>query len=137
MAILPVSLNNGLPTMAGRLSGAMGFLIITITTPLRMKSWGFPAARLVIGGPGGEEVEVEAGDALLLPAGTGHCRLSATLDFQVVGAYPPGMEFDLCKQAATPAVLSRIVSLPFPEQDPVNGNSLPLTQFWKTPPFSP
>jgi len=94
-------------------------------------------ARLVIGGPGGEEMEVEAGDALLLPAGTGHCRLSATLDFQVVGAYPPGMEFDLCKQAATPAVLSRIVSLPFPEQDPVNGNSLPLTQFWKTPPFSP
>ncbi len=82
-------------------------------------------------------MEVEAGDALLLPAGTGHCRLSATLDFQVVGAYPPGMEFDLCKQAATPAVLSRIVSLPFPEQDPVNGNSLPLTQYWKTPPFSP
>ncbi|VTP77535.1 Uncharacterized protein containing double-stranded beta helix domain [Leclercia adecarboxylata] len=139
MAILPVSLNSALPTTAGRLSGAMGFLIITITTPLRMKSWGFSrgAARLVIGGPGGEEVEVEAGDALLLPAGTGHCRLSATLDFQVVGAYPPGMEFDLCKQAATPAVLSRIVSLPFPEQDPVNGNSLPLTQYWKTPPFSP
>ena len=139
MAILPVSLNNGLPTMAGRLSGAMGFFDYHHyhSTAHEVLGVSRGAARLVIGGPGGEEVEVEAGDALLLPAGTGHCRLSATLDFQVVGAYPPGMEFDLCKQAATPAVLSRIVSLPFPEQDPVNGNSLPLTQFWKTPPFSP
>lgn len=94
------------------------------------------AARLIIGGPGGEEIEVEAGDALLLPAGTGHCRLSASLDFQVVGAYPPGMEFDLCKQAATPAILARIVALPFPESDPLNGNAPALTQYWKSPPFS-
>ncbi|URN98535.1 cupin domain-containing protein [Leclercia adecarboxylata] len=93
-------------------------------------------ARLVIGGPGGEEIDVEAGDALLLPAGTGHCRLSASLDFMVVGAYPPGMEFDLCKQAATPAILARIVALPFPERDPVNGGSPPLTQHWKLPPSS-
>lgn len=93
-------------------------------------------ARLVIGGPGGEEIDVEAGDALLLPAGTGHCRLSASLDFMVVGAYPPGMEFDLCKQAATPAILARIVALPFPERDPVNGDSPPLTQHWKLPPSS-
>lgn len=90
------------------------------------------AARLIVGGPGGEEIEVEAGDALLLPAGTGHCRLSATDDFLVVGAYPPGTDVDLCKQAATPAMLARIVALPFPEQDPVNGNSPALTQHWRS-----
>ncbi|MEB6380292.1 cupin domain-containing protein [Leclercia adecarboxylata] len=94
------------------------------------------AARLMIGGPGGEEIAVEAGDALLLPAGTGHCRLSATDDFLVVGAYPPETDFDLCKQAATPAVLARIVALPFPEQDPLTGRSPALTKYWKTPPDS-
>ncbi|MCU6663902.1 cupin [Silvania hatchlandensis] len=93
------------------------------------------AARLLMGGPGGEVIEVEAGDALLLPAGTGHCRLSATRDFLVVGAYPPGTDADLCKQAATPAMLARIVALPFPEQDPLNGYSPALTQHWKYPPF--
>lgn len=90
------------------------------------------AARLIVGGPGGEEIEVEAGDALLLPAGTGHCRISATDDFLVVGAYPPGTDVDLCKQAATPAMLARIVALRFPERDPVNGNSPALTQYWRS-----
>ncbi|CAM8678752.1 cupin domain-containing protein [Leclercia sp. M-A074-M] len=90
------------------------------------------AARLIVGGPGGEEIEAEAGDALLLPAGTGHCRISATDDFLVVGAYPPGTDVDLCKQAATPAMLARIVALPFPERDPVNGNSPALTQYWRS-----
>lgn len=93
------------------------------------------AARLLIGGPEGEVVELEAGDALLLPAGTGHCRLSATRDFLVVGAYPPGTDADLCKQAATPAMLARIAALPFPEQDPLNGHSPALTHHWKSPPF--
>lgn len=94
------------------------------------------AARLMIGGPGGEEMEVGAGDALLLPAGTGHCCLSSTLDFLVVGAYPPDMHFDLCKQAATPAILARIAALPFPEADPINGDSPALTQYWTSPPSS-
>jgi len=88
------------------------------------------AAHLVLGGPGGVEVDVETGDVILLPAGTGHRRLSATDDFLVVGGYPPGTEADLCRQAATPDMLARIAALPYPEQDPVNGLTPALTALW-------
>ena len=94
---------------------------------------GFAAghARLILGGEGGHEVEVVAGDVALLTAGTGHFRRSASRDFLVVGAYPPGQSADLLRAAASPQVLAAIAKVPIPATDPVHGAGGPVADLWR------
>lgn len=88
-------------------------------------------ATLVLGGPDGVRTTVAAGDALLLPAGTGHCCVEASDDFMVVGAYPAGQDWDICRQAPSEAMLRRIAQLPFPDSDPLGGAQGPLLEHWR------
>lgn len=88
------------------------------------------SAELVLGGPKGRNLTVRAGDVLLLPAGTGHCRINASADFLVIGAYPPGQSGDIVRSAPTAAIRDAIAQLRFPPTDPVYGQDGPLRQYW-------
>ncbi|MET0363041.1 MAG: cupin [Sphingobium sp.] len=89
------------------------------------------SALLMIGGPDGREMTVAAGDALLLPTGTGHCALGASEDFLVVGAYPEDQRWDICRDAPDKEARKRMGSLPFPSSDPIHGANGPLTDHWR------
>ncbi|BAN23199.1 cupin domain protein [Caballeronia insecticola] len=88
-------------------------------------------AELILGGPHGRKIAVNAGDALVLPAGTGHCLLMAGRRFQVVGAYPPGQQWDIRRDAISDAARAAMELLPFPPCDPVAGENGPLVRHWR------
>lgn len=88
---------------------------------------------LRIGGDRGETLTAEAGDVLVLPAGTGHQRLSASGDLCVIGAYPPEGEYSLCRSGDREAYvrgLQTAPTVPVPQSDPVHGANGPLCQLW-------
>jgi uncharacterized protein YjlB len=83
------------------------------------------SARVCFGGEAGEVLQLSAGDVAILPAGTGHRCESASNDFLVVGAYPEGRDYDICRgdPAEHDRAVARIAHVPLPKKDPVFGKS--------------
>ncbi len=89
-------------------------------------------ARVLFGGEDGETEDVEAGDVVVIPAGVGHKRLSASPDLLVVGAYPDNQDWDLMRDDPEQYedAERNIGSVPNPSQDPVYGKDGPLRELW-------
>jgi uncharacterized protein YjlB len=93
------------------------------------------SARLLFGGPQGFKLTFQAGDAVVLPAGTAHKRIDSSPDFKVVGAYPGESDYDMCygKPEERPQTDWRIAATPLPEMDPVFGTKGGLLAHWHAP----
>ena len=90
-------------------------------------------ARVRFGGDHGQALEINAGDVAILPAGTGHQRISASDDFCVIGAYPPGSRMEVTRP--TPEnhakALKTIPNVARPPSDPVTGQHGALMRLWR------
>ncbi|AGA31033.1 hypothetical protein [Singulisphaera acidiphila] len=93
---------------------------------------------LRLGGEGGPEVRLSAGDVLVMPAGTSHIQIGESSDLFIVGGYPEGRSWDLVRDdqasaAETRDAILRIATLPIPDRDPVSGQAMEL---WRQAPRS-
>lgn len=107
--------------------------------------WGFASgmARIQFGGPRGVFLELEAGDAVIIPAGVSHMNETNSSDLLVVGAYPDGCFPDILSPDEGDfdgndsedddriASIERIAALEVPEKDPLFGSRGLMRQLWK------
>ena len=92
-------------------------------------------AKVQFGGPNGHVIEIKAGDAAVLPAGTTHKLIDSSSDFALVGAYPSGQRPDMCygKPGERPGADERIAEVPMPSTDPVTCAGGGLLDAWEEP----
>lgn len=89
-------------------------------------------AEVLLGGEEGRIFKLEAGDVVVLPAGTGHKNINRSGGFKVVGAYPDGQSPDMNygKPDERPAVLENIRRTKLPSSDPVQGADGTMFDYW-------
>lgn len=90
-------------------------------------------ANLQFGGENGEQLSVEEGDVVVIPAGVGHKLISKSDDFGVIGAYSDGADYDIKKgkKGERPEADENIEKVPVPENDPLYGKLQGLIALWK------
>jgi uncharacterized protein YjlB len=87
---------------------------------------------LKIGGKNGKVLHLTAGDVLIIPAGMGHYSVSNHANYQFVGGYPEGKNWDLRTglPAERPEILENIALVALPSTDPVFGKAGMLLKIW-------
>lgn len=86
-----------------------------------------------IGGDHGPIFEIKQGDAIIIPAGVSHKKISCSDDFTCVGAYSIDTKYDMNYGNENEMInaLKKIQALPLPTTDPIFGKNGPLLQYWK------
>lgn len=89
-------------------------------------------ALLQLGGPRGEQLNINGGDIIIIPAGTAHKCLIHSKDFTVVGAYPGGIEPDLIREEDLRPlyIKDKIEKVKLPKTDPYTGTQGGLIKLW-------
>ena len=90
--------------------------------------------KVEFGGAKGKALTLKAGDVAVLPAGTGHRRLSASGDLLVIGAYPDQGKYDEPRPNEVDHLKARaaITKVRRPKADPLYGRDGPLLSLWKS-----
>ena len=95
---------------------------------------GWGNVSLKIGGANGQVFSLSAGDVIIIPAGVGHYSVSEHTNYQMVGGYPNGLDWDL-KTGLEPGeraqILQTILEVKLPEKDPIFGHEGLLFDKWK------
>lgn len=86
---------------------------------------------VLFGGDSGVTITARPGDVIVLPAGTGHKKLSSRGSLGIVGAYPEGTHPDTAR-AFSKHHLEAIAAVALPPSDPVCGAGGPLFSYWRS-----
>ena len=89
---------------------------------------------LKIGGVNGKIFDLNMGDVLIIPAGVGHHSVSAHTNYQFVGGYPNGNDWDLktgLEEHERTTILKAISNQAIPDKDPIFGQEGLLFAKWK------
>lgn len=89
---------------------------------------------LKIGGANGQVFHLVAGDVIIIPAGVGHYSISEHSNYQFIGGYPNGQEWDLktgLEEGERTQILQAISAVEMPEKDPIFGEEGLLFEKWK------
>lgn len=90
-------------------------------------------ATLLFGGEKGIAMLLKKGDVVIIPAGVAHKNLNASEEFNCVGAYPEGQQYDVNEgtEEEYAQAIEHISMLSLPASDPVFGTTGPLLDEWK------